>query len=122
MKKTFAFILILALLLPLSAFADESDVVGCWTSYSVQTTGAPSMEMLYLAEDHTCYFVIQSFRPDEPGLGRSFVGTWELLDNNTVYAKTGNNSDITLSLYSSNLAIDKSTLAVFVNITAFNLF
>ena len=87
----------------------------------MQTTGAPTMTMLYLSADHTCYFVIQSFRTDEPGLGRSYVGTWNIQSDGTVYAKTGNNSDLTLTLYSNNISVDKSTMEVYVNITPFSL-
>ena len=48
----------LALILPVAAQASESEVVGCWAHYDVQLNGAPAMQMLYLAENHTCFFII----------------------------------------------------------------
>ena len=123
MKKLITVILILVVLVPACAFAvDESDVVGCWAHYDVQNNGAPSMSMLYLSEDHSCYFIIQSFKPDEAWIGRTYVGTWKLLDDGSVYAKTGNNTDTKLTLYGSGgLAVNKETFDVFVNITPFTL-
>ena len=122
MKKLITIILALALILPVAAQASESDVVGCWAHYDVQLNGAPAMQMLYLAENHTCFFIIQSFKEDEAWIGRTFVGTWEMQGDDVVYAKTGNNSDTTLKLNTNNtLAVEKDTLHVFVNITPFTL-
>ena len=71
MKKLITIILILALILPASALAlDESGLIGCYARYELLTTGCPSMTMLYLGENHVSFFLIQSFREDEPGLGR----------------------------------------------------
>ena len=123
MKKLIAVSLILVLLLPVCAFASESDYIGCWAHYDLQTSGAPSMSMLYIAENHTCYFVIQSFKPDEAWIGRTYVGTWEILDDGTLYAKAGNNTDTKLTIYGSGgLAVNKETYDVFVNITPFTLY
>ena len=121
MKKLITIILILALILPAAALADDSAVVGCWAHYELQTDGTPVMSMLYLAEDHTCYFVIQAFHHDEPGIGRTHIGTWEYRSDGTVYAKTGNSTSTELSFYSESLAINKKTLDVYVNITPFSL-
>ena len=121
MKKIAALILAAALLFSACAFADDADVVGCWACYEMLTDGAPAMSMLYLSDDHTCYYLIQSFHPDEPGLGRAYVGTWEIQNDGSIYAKTGNNTETILQLYSSNIAIEKSSLNVFVNITQFTL-
>lgn len=121
MKKLLAIILIVALLLPVAALADDSDVVGCWAHYELLTTGCPSMEMIYLAEDHTCYFIIQSFRHDEAGLGRTYVGTWEMQSDGTVLAKTGDNSSIVLYFSPEyQVAMNTKTLSVFINLSVFD--
>lgn len=119
MKKLFCLLLVL-ICLPVIAFSDESDVVGCWAHYEMLTDGAPAMSMLYLAEDHTCYFVTQMFHPDKAGVGRKYVGTWSLQSDGSIYAKTGNNTDMTLTIFNESLAFDKSTMTVFVNITPFH--
>ena len=122
MKKLITVILILVVLVPACAFAvDESDVVGCWAHYEVLETGSPSMSMLYLSEDHTCYFLIQAFRSDEAGIGRTFVGNWKIESDGTLYAKTGNNTDTRLKFSSSNIAVNVETMEVYVNITPFTL-
>ena len=121
MKKLITVLLILALLLPLSALADDSVVVGCWASYTLLTDGAPNMSMLFLAENHSCYYIIQSFYEDEVGLGRTYIGTWEMLSNGTVHAKTGNYAEINLEFYGDySFAVDES-MNVYVNITPYKL-
>ena len=111
MKKLFIIILIFALLLPFVVLAeDASSFVGVWVSHELLTTGAPSMSYLYLAEDHTSYYVIQSFKPDAPGLGRQYVGTWEITGPGEVYIKTGNNSYVSMTVtgdysYDQNMKI-----------------
>ena len=121
MKKLIALFLVFALLVPFSALADESSWVGCWAQYSVGTDGTPTMTMIYLADDHTCYFVIQAFHHDEPGLGRSHVGTWELQPDGSVLAQTGNNTKTELTLYNDSIALNMKTMDVYVNITPFTL-
>lgn len=121
MKKLIAITLILALLLPVSALADDSDYVGCWAHYEIQTTGTPAMTMLYLDENHVCYFLIQAFKADEAGLGRTFVGTWQVNANGTVTAKTGNNTEVTLYFspeYSA--AMDVRTSDLYINLAKFD--
>jgi hypothetical protein len=120
MKKFIAVLFALVLLFSVSSFAEEPDVVGCWAQYSVLTTGAPAMSMLYLADDHVCYYLTQMFGPDEAGFGRTFVGTWEFLPDGILFVKIGNNATLNLELsQSGDLAVDTSTLNVFVNITPF---
>ena len=122
MKKLLTIILILALLLPGIALAADSDAVGCWVHYEKLTTGTPSCTMLYLAENHVCYFLIQAFHEDEPGLGRAFVGTWDWDSDGIVIAKTGNNTTTTLAFYPTyQVAIDKETGSIFVNLSVFDL-
>lgn len=106
MKKLITIILILSLFLPAAVLA-ESAVTGVWIATEKLSTGCPSMTYLYLAEDHTSYFVIQAFKPDGPGLGRQFVGTWEELSSGDIHVVTGNNTSITLSL-AGDYAVDDS--------------
>ena len=121
MKKLLAVFLIFALLLPVAAFADDSDVVGCWASYQLLTTGCPCMTMLYLADDYTCYYFTQMYEHDEVGLGRTFIGSWEMQRDGSVFVKIGNYATLTLELYGSNNFAVSDTLDVYVNITEFTL-
>ena len=111
MKKLIVSILIVALLLPVAALAEDvSSIVGVWVSHELLTTGAPSMSYLYLAEDHTSYYVIQAFKPDGPGLGRQFVGTWEITGPDEIDVKTGNTTHVTMTItgdysYDQNMTI-----------------
>lgn len=119
MNKLITIVLIMVLILPAAALADESDVIGCWAHYEVLQTGAPSVAFLYLAADHTCYYLIQSYRKDEAGIGRTHVGTWEMLADGSVSAKTGNRTETVLAFPTSyGYGVD-SNLNIFVNITAF---
>ena len=120
MKRLLALILILALL-PVVALADESDVIGCWVHYELLKTGAPSVTFLFLAEGGVCYYLIQHFNVDEPGLGRTFVGTWEMQKDGSVLAKTGNNAETKLKFYEGYNVAVTDFLDVFVNITPFTL-
>ena len=121
MKKLFVLILSLVLLLPVLAAADDSSVVGCWASYQLLTDGAPCLTMLYLAEDHTCYYLTQMYHPDREGIGRTYIGSWEIQADGSIFVKTGNNSSVTLSFYNSENFALSDTMEVFVNITAFTL-
>lgn len=120
MKKVISVLLVLVLLIPAFAFASESDIVGCWASYTVLNDGAPSMSMLYLSADHTCFYLVQMFHPEREGLGRTYIGTWKLNGDGTLYVKTGNNTDMTLRFSDSgNLAVNMETMEVYANITPF---
>lgn len=120
MKKLFAVLLILAML-PVVALADESDVVGCWVHYAVLTTGGVGFEFLFLDESGTCYYMVQNFRTDEVGLGRTYIGTWEMQDDGTVVAKTGNYAEVKLKFSDGYTLAVSDLLTVFVNITPFTL-
>lgn len=76
-------------------------------------SGAPSMSVIYLSEDHTCYFLTQMFSPDEPRLGRAYVGTWETLDDGKIFAKIGDNATLTLKLSSLGSLVDVDTMSVY---------
>ena len=122
MKKLLAMILILALLVPALALADESDVIGCWVHYELLTTGAPSVTFLYLAEGGVCYYLIQTYKPDDVGMGRTFVGTWEFDKEDTVTAKTGNNAKTTLYFSpDGSVAMDTRTMQIYVNLSVLGM-
>lgn len=117
MKKPIVIILITAILILSSSGAFALSAVGCWAHCNLTTSGYPSMTMLYLAEDYSCYYLIQSFNKEEAGLGRTFVGTWEYLDDLTVLAKTGNN--VSTKLYfdpTFTIAMGNGPLDIFINL------
>ncbi len=95
MKKLITVVLIFALLLPAAALADESYFSGCWVHTETLTTGCPSLTFICLTEDHKCFYLIQSFREDEAGPGRTYIGTWDVEDGYLV-AKTGENTSTRL--------------------------
>lgn len=120
MKKLIILFLIFALFLPAAALAGESDVIGCWGHYDVLTDGAPAMTMLYLAEDHTCYFLTQMFRADKEGFGRTFIGTWEYQSDGSVFVKTGKNTSITFIFSETYVgAQDTETGDLYVNLSKY---
>ena len=121
MKKLFVLILAFVLLLPVLAAADDSSVVGCWASYQLLTDGAPCLTMLYLAEDHTCYYLTQMYHPDREGIGRTYIGSWEIQPDGSVFVKIGNSATLTLSFYSSQNFAVSDTMDIYVNITDFTL-
>lgn len=115
MKKLITVFLILALILPAAAIADDSDIIGVWVSTEILEEGSPQMSYLYLAEDHTCYFVIQMFHKNEPGIGRQYVGKWETLSSGDIYAKTGNNTSTTMRV-SGNYAMNRETGTIYTHV------
>ena len=114
MKRLITVILILCLLLPAAALAELPDVTGVWISSELLKDGAPSMSYIYLADDHTSYFVIQAFHPDSPGLGRQFVGTWEWISTDKVFVKTGNNTSTTLRIL-GDYSFEETTLTIYLH-------
>ena len=117
MKKLLALVLIVALATPVIALADDADVVGCWAHYEKLTTGAPSMSMIYLSEDHVCYYLVQMFNKDEAGLGRTYVGTWEMQSDGTVLAKIGNKAKARLKFSNGfNAALDMETGSYYLSL------
>lgn len=117
MKKLIA--LFFALALVFSAASCESmpfDEYGYFYGYGhieVAKSGAPYMAILYLAEDHTCYYLTQMFNTDEPRLGRAYVGTWETLDDGKIFAKIGENTSRTLKLSALGSLVDVDTMEIF---------
>ena len=115
MKKLFALILILALLLPVVVLADnpEIDFKTGYAHLELLQDGAPLMSMVYFAEDGTCYFQTQMFHTDEPGLGRSYVGTWEYTSDGNIFAKVGNTATLTLRPTAMGCFVDAGTLELY---------
>lgn len=118
MKKLITLILILALILPAAMSAADTGPVGCWAHYELLNDGAPFMTMIYLADDHMCYYLTQMYHTNEPGFGRKFVGTWEQLTDGSVQAKTGNNTSTTLRFSDDySVAMDTDTGSIYINIS-----
>ena len=118
MKKILSFILILVLVFPALAFAEEYEIDEFYgyAHMDVFADGSPVMYMIYFAPDQTCYFTVQSFRHEEPGLGRAYVGTWEYMDDRCIFAKTGDNTDITFKMVKfagSITLVDRATMDVY---------
>lgn len=125
MKRLITIILVLALLLPAAALAyDESHAVGCWVTYDLLTTGAPAVRFIYLAEDHTCFFLVHQFGEDsDSGIGRTYVGSWKMTADETVEAKIGENTTTTLNIPSdlNGVAMDPKTMRIFVNLAVLGI-
>ena len=115
MKKILSFILILVLVFPALAFAEEYEIDEFYgyAHMEVSADGSPVMYMIYFAPDQTCYFTVQSFRHEEPGLGRAYVGTWGYTADGDVFAKTGDNTSRTFAISSLGSIVDKETMEVF---------
>lgn len=97
-----ALALSLALILPAFSLADpELDFFDGYAHMELFKDGAPVMYMIYFNEDNTCYFVVQAFHTDGPGIGRAHVGTWEYLGDGYVYAQTGDNTGTTFKIIES---------------------
>lgn len=117
MKRLFCLFLLL-ILLPVAAFADDS-FIGCYASYSLLKDGTPDMEMICFAEDGACFFLTQSFHADEPGLGRSYVGTWTVEDGELT-AKTGNNTSLRFRFSDDfSAAVEMKNMVMYIHISPF---
>lgn len=95
MKKAIA-LLILSLFMAFSSSAyahDESYFYGTWVEFHDTASGGASLCTFRLTPDHKAFYTAQSFYSDEPGLGRSFVGSWSV-SNDTITIITGNNTKI----------------------------
>lgn len=110
MKKLFVLILVIALILPAASLAgvEEWMVEGNWMGYWHEENGARSITCIVLEEDNIAYFVTQFFHETEPGLGRSYIGTWSL-SGDIVHVKIGNNSSMDLQFKGNGLMIDTAT-------------
>ena len=111
MKRFIALVLVFAVLLPSFGFAstvEEWMVEGNWIGYWHEDNGARSMIFIELEEENRAYFVTQFFHADEPGLGRAYIGEWEL-NGNIVHVKIGNNTSMDLEFRGNGLMVDTLT-------------
>ena len=122
MKKLLTLLLVLALLLPAAALAiDEADIIGCYAYHGTLDTGAPSMIMICLGPNHTCYCIAQAFGVDDAGIGRAHVGTWEIRPDGTVSADVGNDTNKELIISDdAAYAYDKELDRYYINISRFD--
>ncbi|MBR4334416.1 MAG: hypothetical protein IKP72_17225 [Clostridia bacterium] len=95
MKKLLFVLFVLGLFLaPLQALAhDESYFYGTWAEFHDTKSGGASLTIFKLTPDHKVFFLTQSFNSDEPGSGRTYVGSWSV-SNDTITIKVGENSTI----------------------------
>ena len=115
MKRLLAVLLILSVLLSSAALAAEREIDFYYGYAHLEVTkdGSPVMYVIYFSEDYTCYFLVQAFHKDKPGLGRSYVGHWSYTADGDVFAKTGENTDITFKISSLGSIVDRSTMQVY---------
>ena len=112
MKKLIALILILAMTLPAAAFADvpleEWVVEGNWMGFYYEGKKDENRlaVIVVLDDNNVAYYITQMFYKDEPGLGRSFIGTWEILADNIIHVVTGNNTSMNLQFVNHNLMLN----------------
>ena len=109
MKKLITMILILALILPASALGDISAwmLEDTWTHTELMKTGVGIIS-LYLTEDGKAYYTAQTFM-DEPGTGRSYIGSWEFTGPDTILVFIGENTEIELCYQTYNMMYDTKT-------------
>ena len=116
MKRIVTLFLVLALALPAAACASDPEVSEYYGYGHIEIAkdGSPYISIIYFAPDQTCYYTTQLFRHDEPGLGRSYVGTWGYTADGHVFAKTGENTTRTFTITSAGGIVDKDTMEVFI--------
>lgn len=120
MKKLIAVLLVI-MLIPAVSMADYLDYVGCYVYYELLTTGAPQMTMFYLAPGHVSYYLVQSYHENEPGIGRAYVGKWEVNMDGTIFVKTGNNTSMTLIIPDgASVAYNQDLNQCFINISLYD--
>ncbi|MCR5371504.1 MAG: hypothetical protein K6E83_12435 [Clostridium sp.] len=83
MKKLITILLIIALL-PVTALADESGIIGFWANCGMNEDNTPSMIIYYFSEDHICYYMLKSFSSFYGYVSRADTGIWELQEDGTV--------------------------------------
>ena len=113
MKKLFIVVLVLVLVFPLVAYADDGIpawlIEGSWNHYE-STDDGMLLTSIFLTEDGTAYFVTQLFRDKEPAIGRAFVGSWEKTGRNTIHVIIGNSATMDLTYCSYNMMFDYDLL------------
>lgn len=108
MKKTFALLLVLAIVFPVVSLAvnvEEWLIEGSWNHFE-HTDDGMLLTSMYLTEEGTAYYVTQLFNSDGPVYGRSFLGSWKKTGLNTIHVVIGNNSSLDLTYYTYNMMYD----------------
>lgn len=100
MKKLLCVLAVVALLMG-SAWAEgltESDFMGMWVDVYDTDGGGAVAEMIYLRDDHKVFYMNHSFKADDTGFGREYVGSWSV-NGNCIHIKYGETveSDIYMS-------------------------
>lgn len=109
MKKLITIILALALILPAAAYAVDMEIVSGLWSHAEDTADGMLLTSMYLTEEGIAYFVTQMFGSDGPGLGRAWLGSWELTEINTVHIIIGKHATLDLKYRDYNTMIDQAT-------------
>ena len=111
MKKLITIILIMAMILPAAALADMDPGMyeGAWTCHEFTTDGGVVLTTVYLDEGGIAYFMIQSFSPEKLGLGRAFVGSWEVTGPDMIHVVCGNKATLDLLYCSYNMMYETTT-------------
>lgn len=112
MKKLIAITLILAMLLPAAAMASISAwmLEDAWTHIDYMENGI-GIVSLYITEDGAAYYSAQAFLDGEPGISRSFIGSWEYTGPDTILVTIGENTQIELCYQTYNHMYDIKTKA-----------
>lgn len=101
MKKLIIVLIVLALAIPVFAFAAGSDsfFVGTWVNIMPHAnTPGETITVLHLTEDYRAYFMIQSFNDsDGPEYGRSALKTWTSAGD-WIRVKIGENATLDLKV------------------------
>lgn len=111
MKKIVAMLVVLALVLPAAACAltlSDWMIWGSWNHCQSLKNGM-LLTSIYLEEDGIAYYMTQMFRDGAPGVGRAFVGSWEIVSDRVVHVVIGNNSSMDLLYNNYNEMDDQAT-------------
>jgi len=114
MRKMILVILILSLLLPVAAVSDVSEWLyeGTWTNTQDGEDGI-ALITVSLWEDGKAYYVAQTFSRNEPGIGRAFVGSWEVTGPDTIHVIVGENTSMDLRYCTFNMMLEDKTRRLF---------
>ena len=117
MKKLFALILVVLLVLPVLPASALTEVPaflyeGTWTNTAALTDGV-SLTTICLEEYGTAYYVTQMFLHDEIRSGRSFIGSWEITGPNSTHVTIGENTSMDMVYSTFNMMFDTETLSMF---------
>lgn len=83
-------------------------VWGSWNHFEVTNNGM-LLTSIYLEEDGTAYFMTQLFVDGAPGVGRAYVGSWEITSDRYVHIVTGENTCLDLCFKDYNEMDDSAT-------------